>query len=116
MNGGMQVVVEQSADSGRALGLTVMGAGLVGGVGAEQFVDDVPAGEVLGQDVSTGEFAEQAAGRGLVQAGHTGGRVRGDLCAWVQAEQPEHTRRPGCKLLIGPGEQRAHAGRRIPTV
>jgi hypothetical protein len=85
VNGGVQVVVDQPADGGPALALTVMGAGLLGGVGAEQLVDGVPAGEVLAQYVGAAEFAEHLAARGLVQAGHAGSRVRGDVCAWMQA-------------------------------
>ena len=48
MNDGMQVVVEQSADSSRPLGMAVLGAGLVGGVGTQQLVAGISAGDVLG--------------------------------------------------------------------
>ena len=64
----MQVVVEDPADGGVAVGLGVEVAGLVGGVGAEQVVEGVPAGCVLGDQAVAGELAQQAAGSRLVAA------------------------------------------------
>ena len=63
--GGVQVVVEHPADGGVALGLAVGVAGLLGGVGAQQVVEGVPAGDVLGDQVRAGQLAQQAAGLGL---------------------------------------------------
>ena len=44
MGGGVQVVVEHPADGGIALRFAVGVAGLLGGVGAQQVVQGVPAG------------------------------------------------------------------------
>jgi hypothetical protein len=79
-------------------------------------VDGVPARDVLAEHVGTAELAEHTAARGHVQAGHAGSRVRGDVCAQVQAQQPEHARCPSTELSIGPGEQGTHAGHGIPAV
>ncbi len=43
-------------------------AGLLGGIGAEQVVEGVPAGNVLGDQAGTGELPEQSARLGGVQA------------------------------------------------
>ena len=46
--GSVQVVAKEPADRGLALGFAVAVAGLVGGVGAEQVVEGIPAGSMLG--------------------------------------------------------------------
>jgi len=40
--------------------------GLFGGVGAQQVVKGVPARGMLGDQVGAGQFAQQAAGGGLI--------------------------------------------------
>src|SRR5262249_59521624 len=62
--GGVQVVVEHPADGGVAAGLADGVLGLFGGVGAQQVVAGVPAGEGLGGQVGAGQVAPQAAGGG----------------------------------------------------
>jgi hypothetical protein len=59
--GGVQVVVEHPADGGVAVGGAVGVAGLLGGVGAQQVMQGVPAGHVLGDQVRAGQLAQQAA-------------------------------------------------------
>jgi hypothetical protein len=48
MGSGVQVVVEHPASGSAPVGVAVGVAGLLGGVGAQQVVEGVPAGEVLG--------------------------------------------------------------------
>jgi len=67
--GGVQVVVEHPADRGIAVGLANDVVGLLGCVGAQQVVEGVPAGEVLGDQVRAGQLAQQAAGVGLGYGG-----------------------------------------------
>jgi len=71
--GGVQVVVEDPADGGVAAGLAAGVVGLLGGVGAQQVVEGVPAGDVLGDQVGAGQLAQQGAGLVLGAAGETGG-------------------------------------------
>ena len=54
MGGRVQVVVEHPADGGVALRFAAGVAGLLGGVGAQQVVQGVPAGETLGDQVRAG--------------------------------------------------------------
>jgi hypothetical protein len=54
--GAVQVVVECLVDGGLALVLVVEGPGLVGGVGAKQVVEGIPAGNVLGDQAVAGEL------------------------------------------------------------
>ena len=63
--GGVQVVVEHPADGLAPVGVAVGVVGLLGGVGAQQVVEGVPAGDVLGDQVRAGQLAQQAAGVGL---------------------------------------------------
>ena len=65
--GGVQVVVEDPAAGDVAVGSLSHVAGLVGGVGAQQVVEGVPARSVLGDQAITGELAQQAAGLRLVR-------------------------------------------------
>ena len=69
----MQVVIQEPIDDGSQLGTGVKSAGLLGGIGAEQVVEGVPAGNVLGDQAGTGELAEQLACLHDVQAGEAGG-------------------------------------------
>jgi hypothetical protein len=57
--GGVQVVVEDPVDGGVALGVGVVGVGEVGGVGAQQVVEGVPAGGGLGEQVCPGQLGQQ---------------------------------------------------------
>ena len=66
---GVQVVVEDPADSGLALGGAVGVVGPGGGVGAEQVVEGIPAGDVLRDQVRAGQLAQQAAGGRLLYSG-----------------------------------------------
>jgi hypothetical protein len=54
----VQVVVQHPADRGGPLGLGLGGAGLVGGVGAQQVVQRIPARDMLGDQVRAGEFGQ----------------------------------------------------------
>ena len=66
--------------------------GLLGGVGTQQVVEGVPAGDVLGDQVGAGQFAQQVAGVGLSYGGEAGGGGDADVGAGVDAQQPEHPR------------------------
>jgi hypothetical protein len=90
--GGVQVVVEGPADGFAPFGLGVGVTGLGGGVSPEQVVEGVPAGGVLGDQVDSGQLAQQPAGLGLACSSEAGGGWDGDVGAGVQAEQPEHPR------------------------
>ena len=58
---GTQVVVERPADRRPPGGVAVEGAGLLGGVGAQQVMEGVTAGGVLGDQVRAGQFGQQVA-------------------------------------------------------
>jgi hypothetical protein len=62
----------------------VVGAGLVGGVGAEQVVEGVAAGGVLGQQVGGGQFAECGAGLLAAGGGEAGGGRGGGVALCVR--------------------------------
>jgi hypothetical protein len=70
--GGVQVVVEHSSDGGIALGLVGCLVGLLGGVGAQQVMEGVPARNVLGDQVRAGQLAQQAADIGPGSSGEAG--------------------------------------------
>src|SRR5580692_3291004 len=59
--GGMQVVVEHPANGLTPAGVAVGALGLLGGVGAQQVVERVPAGNVLGDQVRAGQPLQQPA-------------------------------------------------------
>ena len=82
--------------------------GFLGGVGAQQIVGGVPAGNVLGDQVRADKFAQQAASRRFSYCGEAGGGGDADVGAGMQAQQPEQLRRRGAELLVGPGEHRPH--------
>jgi hypothetical protein len=46
--GGTQVVVQHPANRGSAIGLAVDAGGLIGGIGAQQVVQRIPARDMLG--------------------------------------------------------------------
>ena len=58
---GVQVVVQRPADGRPPGGIAVEGAGLLGGVGAQQVMEGVTAGGVLGDQVRAGKFGQQVA-------------------------------------------------------
>ena len=73
--GGVGVVVEHAGSArlgGRRLGSSVVGQ--VGGVGAEQVVQGVPAGRVLGEQVGAGQLGQQPPDLGRGAAGEAGRR------------------------------------------
>jgi len=90
---GMQVVVECPAGGGVPVGLAAGVAGLLGGVGAQQIVEGVPAGDVLGQQAGAGQPGQCLAGLVCGDGGQAGGGGGGDIGSGVQAQQPEHPRR-----------------------
>jgi len=55
----VQVVVQRPVGRGAALLVGVDGVGLVGGVGAEQVVEGVPAGGVLADQARPGQLGQQ---------------------------------------------------------
>lgn len=93
VNGGLagrvQVVVKGPVDGGIALGSAVLGSGLVGGIGAQQVVEGIPAGNMLDDQAAAGEFVQHAAGLGPIQPGQASGGGNGDVRARMQPEQPE---------------------------
>jgi hypothetical protein len=108
--GGVQVMVEHAGSGGPAVGRSVGGAGLLGGVGAQQVVEDEPAGGGLGEQVAAGQLAQQAAGGGQVKTGQAGRGRRGDLRPGMQAKQPEQPGGRGVQALVGPRKHGAHVG------
>ena len=104
VNRRVQVVVQDPADRGFPVGRAVVDPGLIGGVGAQQVVEGVPAGCVLGDQAVAGQFTKQAAGLGLVDRGKAGGGADADVRAGVEAQQPEHAGRISAELPVGPGE------------
>jgi hypothetical protein len=69
----VQVVVKHPAQCPVLFFAGVVGAGLVGGVGAQQVVEGIAAGGVLGQQVSGGQFVQGGAG---LLAANSGEAVR----------------------------------------
>lgn len=55
----MQIVLVQPVHGRPALGLAVLGVRQFGGVGAEQVVEGVPAGDMLVDEVHTRELGQQ---------------------------------------------------------
>jgi hypothetical protein len=96
---GVQVMIEEPVQRGVARPVSLVAARQLRGVGAEQVVERVPAGSVLGDQVRPGELAQQDPCLLSRDAGQAGRGARGDIGARMQSEQPEH---PG-----GTGAQRA---------
>jgi hypothetical protein len=65
-------------------------SGLVGGVGTEQVVKGVPAGDALSQHLGAAELTEHATARGFIHPGQAGSGARSEIVDGVQADQPEH--------------------------
>jgi hypothetical protein len=106
---GMQVVIQQSVQCGSALGIIVVGAGLLGSVGAQQVMENEPAVCVFGQQVSAGEFAYRTACLVEGQASQAGSGRDSHVGAWVHTEQPEQSRSGVAQALVGPGKYGANA-------
>jgi hypothetical protein len=71
--GGVQVVVEDAPGGSAAFLVGVGGVGELGGVGAEQVVQGVPAGGVLVDQVGGDQPVEQQFRRLLGEGGEGGG-------------------------------------------
>ena len=88
-SGGMccvQVLAEHTADGRPPGGLAVEEVSLLGGVGAQQIVAGIPAGDMLGDQVGAGQFRQQAPGQCLLEAGQAGGGRRCDVGpGWMPA-------------------------------
>jgi hypothetical protein len=111
--GGVEVVVQCPVHGGVPLGVGVDEVRLFGRVGAEEVVEGVPAGGVLDDEVGPGQLGEQRPHRADRETGQAGRRVRGDVGAGVQPEQPEQSRRLLAQLEVGPGEHRPRVGGRV---
>ncbi|MEU1276252.1 hypothetical protein [Streptomyces sp. NPDC005799] len=83
----MQVVVEQAVRRGVPDAVAVVSGSQLGGVGAQQVVEGVPADDGLcGEQMSMHQFGEQFTGAGGRYAGQGGdGRERG-VRAGMQAQ------------------------------
>jgi hypothetical protein len=96
----VQVVVEQPADGGPALGLGVVRVGQLGGVAAQQIMVGVPAGPGFGQQVHAGQRRDQ---RSYAVPGQSHEARRGggaDVRAGVQAKQPEQPGLGGVQRVV----------------
>jgi hypothetical protein len=82
----MQVVIQDPVGGGGAVVFAVGVARLAGGVGAEQVVEGVPAGGVLGDQAVAGKFAQEAAGFGLLGGGQARSGGDAGVRAAVQAQ------------------------------
>ena len=72
-------------------------------------MEGIPAGDVLGDQVSVGQLTQQATGLGLGAAGQAGSGGDADVRAGVNAQQPEHPHGLAGELPNRPGEHRPHA-------
>jgi hypothetical protein len=109
-------MVQRAVDGLMPFGLRVGPGGQIGGVGAQQVVEGVPAGCVLGDQVRVRQLVDQDPGPGRRERGEAGGCGGGDVRAGVQAEQPEHPCRSRTEILVGPGEHHPEAAGGIPGV
>jgi hypothetical protein len=108
---GVQVVVEVPALGGGSLGGGVVRLDQLLRVAAQQVVELVAAGRVLGEQVRLGQLGERPVRLRGRQAGETGGRGPPDVRARVQAEQPEQARGGRGQDAVRPGEGRPDVGR-----
>src|SRR4051794_29409822 len=88
--GGVQIVVEQPGQRGVVVLGGVVGGGEVGGVGPQQVVEGEPAGDVLGEQVRSGQLAKCFSRLVQGYVGQMSGGRQGDIGAGVQPEEPEH--------------------------
>jgi hypothetical protein len=79
----VQVVVQQSGGRGVAVLVGVEGVGEFGGVGAQQVVEDVPAGDVFGEQTRPGQLGQQPPGLRFRVGGEVGGGGGVDVWAGV---------------------------------
>src|SRR6202035_2595060 len=114
--GGVQVVVEDTARCCVTGVAAVVCVGLFRGIGAEQVVEGVPAGNGFGEQVRAGQFVQQRARPVRWDRGEAGCGGDGDVRAWVQSQQPEQPRRVGAQGAVRPGEYRSDVGGQITTV
>jgi hypothetical protein len=102
--GGVQVVVEDTLGVCVALLVGVGAVGQLGGVGAQQVVQGVPAGVVFGEQTGPHQFGQQGAGLIHGKGGEAGRGGYADAGSGVQAEQPEQPGGGWGEGLVGPGE------------
>jgi len=114
--GGVQVVVEEAMHGRVPDLLAVVRLGLLGGIGAEQVVEGVAAGRLLGEQVRAGQLGQRRAGPVRLDRGEAGRGGEADVRPRVQAQQPEQPRRGGAQRAVGPREHRADVGGQVTPI
>ena len=103
-HGGVQVVVQQSADRGLLI-CGVVGGGASPGVFAEQVVETVPAAAGFADQVVVIQLAQTLPGGMQVGVVQAGSGVGVDFGAGVQAEPAEQALLAGGQVLVGQVER-----------
>jgi hypothetical protein len=111
--GGVQVKGGQPVQRGFPVGLSLVGAGPVGAVVADQVVHAVPAGGVLVDQGDLCQPTQHRSGSGAWQGGEVGGRPEADVRTRSDGEQPEHSGLLRGESRIRPGQHRGQADRGI---
>jgi hypothetical protein len=114
--GGVQVVVEEAIHGRVPDRLAVVRLGLLSGVGAEQVVEGVAAGRVLGKQVRAGQLGQRRTGLIRLDRGEAGCGGEAYVRPRVQAQQPEQPRRGGAQRAVGPGEHRSDVGGEVTPI
>lgn len=113
--GGVQVVVEEAGQCRALLLASLQAAGELAGVATEQVMHAIPArGGGLDQ-MRPGQHVQRPASLRHGRPGEGRGRVRLDVRAGMQAEQPEGLGVPGGEVASGPGEYGPHLRAGVPA-
>jgi hypothetical protein len=114
--GGVQALTDDLGHRGAAGTVVIVGVRLLAGVGAEQAVEGVATGTMLGKQVPAGKFGQQRSGLAGRNPGQAGRGIDCHVGAGMQTEQPEQPRRARAQRMVGPGEHRPDIGGYVTAV